>query len=179
LEFEEAMIKATKQAEEISVLLHSCSCHVSFNGEVCSSTKHDPKSPNGILKKPKPRQLKTELDVILKQCELSPRAAQSADYLVRFQNKHKKCRKGIIESDSMKCDQEKIPAGEKEYYSYVHPKYPFIRLNCNPQMVEALLKSHIFPDRMTLEEEMYILENHKIHSGLWLKSESARTLVRM
>jgi hypothetical protein len=31
LEFEEAMIKATKQAEKISVLLHSSSCHVSFN----------------------------------------------------------------------------------------------------------------------------------------------------
>ncbi len=37
----------------------------------------------------------------------------------------------------------------------------------------------IFPNRMTLEEEMYILEKHKIHSGLWLKSESARKLMRM
>jgi hypothetical protein len=79
----------------------------------------------------------------------------------------------------MKYDQEKIPASEKEYYSYVHPKYPFIRLNCNPQMVEALLESHVFSDKMTLEEEMYILEKHKIHSGLWLKSQSARTLVQM
>jgi hypothetical protein len=171
------MIKATKQAEKISVLLHSSSCNVSFNDEVCSSTKHHPNSPNGILKKLKPRQLETELDVILKQRELSPRAAQSADYLVRFQNKHEKCRKGIIESDSMKYDQEKIPASEKEYYSYVHPKYPFIRSIRNPQMVEALLESHIFPNRTTLEEEMYILEKHKIHSGLWLKSQSARTLV--
>jgi hypothetical protein len=32
---------------------------------------------------------------------------------------------------------------------------------------------------MTLEEEMYILEKHKIHSGLWLKSQSARTLIQM
>ncbi len=123
------MIKATKQAEKISVLLHSSSCHVFFNDE-------------------------------------SPRAAQSADYLVRFQNKHKKCCKGIIESDSMKYNQEKIAAGEKECYSYVHPKYPFIRSNRNPQMVEALLQSHIFPNRMTLEEEMYIHEKHKIHSRL-------------
>jgi hypothetical protein len=60
---------------------------------ICSSIKHNPKSPKGILKKPKPRQLETELDVILKQHELSRRAAQSADYLVRFQNKHKKCHK--------------------------------------------------------------------------------------
>jgi hypothetical protein len=79
----------------------------------------------------------------------------------------------------MKYDQEKIPASEKEYYSYVHPKYPFIRSNHNPQMVQALLESDIFPDRMTLEEEMYILEKHKIHSRLWLKFQSARTLVRM
>jgi hypothetical protein len=79
----------------------------------------------------------------------------------------------------MKYDQEKIPAGEKEYYSYVHPKYPIIRSNRNPQMVKALLESHIFPDRMTLEEEMYILEKHKIHSTLWLKSQSARTLIQM
>jgi hypothetical protein len=120
---------------------------VSFNDKVCSSTKHNPNSPNGILKKPKPRQLKTELDVIQKQRELSPTAAQSADYLVRFQNKHEKCHKDIIESDSMKYDQEKIPASEKEYYSYVHPKYPFIRSNLNPQMVEALLESHIFPEK--------------------------------
>jgi hypothetical protein len=180
LDFQEAMmIKATKQVEKISVLLHSSSYNVSFNDEVCSSTKHDPNSPNGILKKPKTRQLETELDVILKQRELSPRAAQSADYLVQFQNKHEKLHKDIIESDSMKYDQEKIPASEKEYYSYVHPKYPFIRLNCNPQMVEALLESHVFSDKMTLEEEMYILEKHKIHSGLWLKSQSARTLVQM
>jgi hypothetical protein len=160
------MIKATKQAEKISVLLHSSSCHVFFNDEVCSSTKYDPKSPNGILKNPKPRQLEMELNIILKQRELSPRAAQSADYLVRFQNKHKKCCKGIIESDSMKYNQEKIAAGEKECYSYVHPKYPFIRSNRNPQMVEVLLQSHIFPNRMTLEEEMYIHEKHKIHSRL-------------
>jgi hypothetical protein len=79
----------------------------------------------------------------------------------------------------MKYDQEKIPASEKVYYSYVHPKYPFIRSNRNPQMVQALLESDIFPDRMTLEEEMYILEKHKIHSRLWLKSQSSRTLVRM
>jgi hypothetical protein len=79
----------------------------------------------------------------------------------------------------MKYDQEKIPAGEKEYYSYVHPKYPILRSNCNPQMVKALLESHIFPDRMTLEEEMYILKKHKIHSTLWLKSQSARTLIQM
>jgi hypothetical protein len=26
---------------------------------------------------------------------------------------------------------------------------------------------------------MYIHEKHKIHSGLWLKSQSARTLVQM
>jgi hypothetical protein len=45
-------------------------------------------------------------------------------------------------------------------------------------MVEGLLQSHIFPNRMTLEEEMYILEKHKIHSGLWLKSESARKLMQ-
>jgi hypothetical protein len=64
----------------------------------------------------------------------------------------------------MKYDQEKIPAGEKEYYSYIHPKYPFIRSNRNLQMVKALLQSHIFPDRMTLEKEMCILEKHKIHS---------------
>jgi hypothetical protein len=115
---------------------------VSFNDEVCSSTKHNPNSPNGILKRPKPRRLETELDVILKQHELSPRAAQSADYLVRFQNKHEECRKGIIESDSMKYDQEKIPASEKEYYSYLNPKYPFIRSNRNLQMVKVLLKSH-------------------------------------
>jgi hypothetical protein len=171
------MIKATEEAEQISVLLHSSSCHVSFKDGVCSSTKYNPKSPNGILKKPKPRRLKTALDVILKQCDLSPRAAQSADYLVRFQNKHEKHCKGIIESDSMKYDQEKLPAGEKEYYSYIHPKYPFIRSNCNPQMVEVLLQSHLFPNRMTLEEEMYILEKHRIHSGLLLKSESARKLI--
>jgi hypothetical protein len=48
--------------------------------------------------------------------------------LVRIQNEHEKHYKGIIESDSMKYDQEKISASEKEYYSYVHPKYPFIRL---------------------------------------------------
>ncbi len=64
------MIKATKQAEKISVLLHSSSCHVFFNDEVCSSTKYDPKSPNGILKNPKPRQLEMELNIILKQREL-------------------------------------------------------------------------------------------------------------
>ena len=173
------MINATEEAEQILVLLHSSSCHVFFNDEVCSSTKYNPKSPNGILKKPKPRQLETELDIILRQCELSPRAAQSADYLVRFQNKHKKCCKSIIESDSMKYDQEKLPAGEKEYYSYIDPKYPFIRSNHNLQMVKGLLQSHIFPDRMTLEEEMYILEKHKIHSRLWLKSESARKLIQM
>jgi hypothetical protein len=46
-------------------------------------------------------------------------------------------------------------------------------------MVEALLQSHIFPNRMTLEEEMYILEKHRIHSRLWLKSESARKLIQM
>jgi hypothetical protein len=162
------------------MILHSSSGHVSFNDEVHSSTKYDPKSPNGILKKLKPRwQLETELDAILRQCKLNPRAAQSADYLVRFQNKHKKYHKGIIESDSMKYDQEKLPAGEKEFYSYVHPKYLFIRLNCNPQMVEVLLQTHIFPVRMTLEEEMYTLEKHKIHSGLWQKSKSARRLIQM
>jgi hypothetical protein len=32
---------------------------------------------------------------------------------------------------------------------------------------------------MTLEEEMYILEKHKIHSRLWLKSESARKLIQI
>jgi hypothetical protein len=32
---------------------------------------------------------------------------------------------------------------------------------------------------MTLEEEMYIHEKHKIHSRLWLKSESARRLIQM
>jgi hypothetical protein len=53
----------------------------------------------------------------------------------------------------MKYDQEKIPASENEYYSYIHPKYPLIRLKHNPQMVEALLQSHIFLNRMTLEEE--------------------------
>jgi hypothetical protein len=90
LEFQEAMIKATEGAEQILVLLHSSSCYVSFNDGVCSSMKSDPKHPNGILKKLKPRQLETELDVILRQCDLSPRAAQSADYLVRFQNKHEK-----------------------------------------------------------------------------------------
>jgi hypothetical protein len=80
----------------------------------------------------------------------------------------------------MKYDQEKLPAGEKEYYSYINnPKYPFIRSNHNLQMVEVLLQSHIFPIRMTLEEEMYILEKHRIHSGLWLESESARKLIRM
>ncbi len=47
----------------------------------------------------------------------------------------------------MKYDQEKLPAGEKEYYSYIHPKYPFIRSNRNPQMVEGLLQYHIFPNR--------------------------------
>jgi hypothetical protein len=61
----------------------------------------------------------------------------------------------------MKYDQERLPAGEKEYYSYIHPKYPFIRSNHNPQLVEGLLQSHIFPDRMTLEEETYILRNTK------------------
>jgi hypothetical protein len=61
----------------------------------------------------------------------------------------------------MKYDQERLPAGEKEYYSYIHPKYPFIRSNHNPQLVEGLLQSHIFPDRMTLEEETYILRNIK------------------
>jgi hypothetical protein len=32
---------------------------------------------------------------------------------------------------------------------------------------------------MTLEEEMYILEKHKVHSRLWLKSESARKLIQI
>jgi hypothetical protein len=139
------MIKATEEAEQILVLLHSSSCHVLFNDEVCSSMKSNLKSPNGILKKPKPRQLETELDVILRQCELSPRAAQSADYLVRFQNKHEKCRKSIIESDSMKYDQEKLPAGEKEYYTYIHPKYPFIRLNRNCRWLKGFSKVIYFP----------------------------------
>ncbi len=141
------MIKATEEAEQILVWLDSSSCHVSFNKGVCSSMKSNPKHPNGILKKPKPRWLETELDIILRQLELSPRAAQSADSLVRFQNKHEKQRKSIIESNSMKYDQEKLPAGEKEYYSYIHPKYPFIRSNRNPQMVEGLLQYHIFPNR--------------------------------
>ncbi len=141
------MIKVTEEAEQILVWLDSSSCHVSFNKGVCSSMKSNPKHPNGILKKPKPRWLETELDVILRQLELSPRAAQSADSLVRFQNKHEKQCKSIIESNSMKYDQEKLPAGEKEYYSYIHPKYPFIRSNRNPQMVEGLLQYHIFPNR--------------------------------
>jgi hypothetical protein len=67
---------------------------------------------------------------------------------------------------------------EKEYYSYIHPNYPFIRSNCNQQMVKALLQTHIFPDRMRLEEELYILDKHKIHPGLWLKSDSARRLIQ-
>jgi hypothetical protein len=75
--------------------------------------KSNLKHPNRIPKKPKPRQMETELDIILRQCELSPRAAQSADYLIRFQHKHEKQCKSIIESDSMKYDQEKLPAGER------------------------------------------------------------------
>jgi hypothetical protein len=96
------MIKATEEAEQIAMLLHSSNCHVSFNDEVCTIGKDGSKSPKGIPKRPKPRQIQTELDVFQPQFKLSPRDAQSADYFVRFQNKHEKCHKRIIESDSMK-----------------------------------------------------------------------------
>jgi hypothetical protein len=75
------MIKATEEAEQISVVLHSSSCHVPFKDGVCNSTEYNFKSPDGIQKKPKPKRLETGFDVILKQRELSPRAAQSANYL--------------------------------------------------------------------------------------------------
>jgi hypothetical protein len=116
---------------------------VSFNNEFHTTDKDNSKSPKGIPKKPKPRQIKTELDVIQRQHKLSHRAAQLAEYLVRFQKKTLKHHKHIIESNNMKYDQEKILADEKEYFSYIHPKYPFIRLNHPPKMVEALFNSYL------------------------------------
>jgi hypothetical protein len=49
------MIKATEEAEQIALLLHSSNCHVSFNDELHTTSKDDSKSPKGIPKKPKPR----------------------------------------------------------------------------------------------------------------------------
>jgi hypothetical protein len=41
------MIKATEEAEQISMLLHSSNYHESFKDGACSSTEYNPKSPNG------------------------------------------------------------------------------------------------------------------------------------
>jgi hypothetical protein len=58
------MIKATEEAQQIALLSHSSNCCVSFNDELCTTSKDNSKSPKRIPKKLKPRQIETELDVI-------------------------------------------------------------------------------------------------------------------
>jgi hypothetical protein len=65
-----------------------------------------------------------------------------------------------LEAHHEKWNSMKMEASPQAHFSFHHPKYPFIKSNRDWYMVKQLLENCIFPDRITLEEELFLWENH-------------------
>lgn len=171
VDFTEEMIQATVEAETASLIRNNGTV-VKFREEtICKDAPVAVVSPpREQCAKLKQESVTSTLKSILK-CPSHLRhkeVNEAMDLFVAQQSQETQDRVAIIEADCKKFDNQKQSADDIGVYSFVHPKYPFIRSNRNEFMVAELLEAQVFPDRIILEEELYVLDNHPFRPRLWL-----------
>lgn len=167
---EEAMVAVTKEAEK-TLNTEAKLAQVHFHRETKAPAHMPITSPSHSTRKQrKQKDIENAVAKILN----SPPTSQAKevgialDMVTAQHSKEVLQRKVILESDKDAFMNQKQCSRNQGTYSFIHPEYPFIRSNRNETMVKELLTLRVFPDRITLEEELYLMDNHSFTNRLWL-----------
>lgn len=173
------MIKATEKAEKMWTA-EKKRPHVAFAQGTKQETEVQPSYSRERKEKNKRREKLESYYATLVKSPSHLRSTEgdwAVEMFVREHAREQQAHLSIIASDAVAAEEQKQTVEESGSHSFVHPVYHFIRSNRNEAMVDELLEAKIFPDRITLEEEFYILDNHSFNSPLWL-TEKALSIMR-